>query len=181
MNVYVSVISGVNVTAQLSTPPQYTASISRPTTTVSVSQPITSVSSVPVFQTGNADVIQWATNTFYPLTNPSGFASGIDASAFVRYSETGQFYSNNNPSGFIANSKIIKFQTILNSGEEASQILYPNTLTGLPMTVNCEVENNIDNFIYSYAISSVNISGFIINWSDILYSSGYILYTTINT
>lgn len=57
------------------------------------------------------------TGQFYPISNPSGFATGIDASSLVARSETGAytgvFYPlNSNPSGYISNSSFVSSVTI---------------------------------------------------------------------
>ncbi len=74
----------------------------------------------------------------------------------------------------------ITFITDLTSGVEAQFIAYPSILNAIPEGVSCEVENNVDNFVYSFVISSVTTSGFNINFSDNLTTSGYKLYSTIN-
>jgi hypothetical protein len=57
------------------------------------------------------------TGLFYPITNPSGFITGIDSSiyitgAVVRPSDTGAFYPVYNPSGFITGVNLSQYSTI---------------------------------------------------------------------
>ena len=72
----------------------------------------------------------------------------------------------------IFTGKFLKINTMLSSGIQNQNILFSQTLPYIPSIV-CEFENNIDNFIYSHAISSITVSGFFINFSDILSNSGY--------
>jgi hypothetical protein len=112
----------------------------------------------------------YVAQNYYPLSNPSGFATGIDASLFVRKTESGQFLNT---------GSIIKFSTILTSGVETQTIIYPAIFSQKPTALSCAIENNVDNLIYSFIISSVNTNGFTINFSDNLSSTGYVLYTTV--
>jgi hypothetical protein len=57
------------------------------------------------------------TGVFYPRSNPSGFITGVDLSAYVtgdviRPSDTGQFYPASNPSGFITGVELSGYSTI---------------------------------------------------------------------
>jgi len=86
----------------------------------------------------NADtgefIVNAQTGIFYPLSNPSGYITGIDLStytlnadtgSFIVTDQTGQFYASNNPSGFITvvdltsyvtTEQISSFATIGNGG-----------------------------------------------------------------
>lgn len=108
---------------------------------------------------------------YYPRSNPSGYATGIDGSLYVRKTDSGMF---------VTTGQIIKFSTLLNSGAETQTINYPLTLSVKPTAVTCSMENNVDNLIYSYVLLGVSSSGFMIGFSDNLSTSGYTLYTTLN-
>lgn len=93
------------------------------------------------------------------------------------------YYPRDNPSGYITSGtigQVLKFSTTLASGVESQKIDYPVLLLNKPSAIACEIENNIDSLIYSYALLGVNTDGFIISFSDVLSSAGYTLYTTIN-
>jgi hypothetical protein len=77
-----------------------------------------------------------------------------------------------------SNSQITKIKTILPSGVESYSINFPSILP-IPKSLNCNLENDVDEFIYNYSIKSVNVSGFVITFSDYLINSGYILNSTI--
>lgn len=116
--------------------------------------------------------------------------------AFITTGQTGQFYSSSNPNGYISSGtsgslvsattfnaftgQFLKFLNILPSGIDFSGIVYPLVLATSPRSVACELENNIDSFIYAHVISSVTNSGFMVYFSDILSSSGLILHTTVD-
>ena len=72
------------------------------------------------------------------------------------------------------------FQASLTSGVNNQWISYPIALTLLPTTVNCFLQNNIDNYTYIYSSSNITTSGFQINFSDYLKASGYILSIEMN-
>lgn len=158
------------------------------------------VGNLPVLvSTGMQGATQaWVDSGYYPRSNPSGYATGIDGSLYVRRTESGQFvttgqtgvfattgwvdanYVANYESGqFITTGKIVKFSTPLNSGVESQTISYPLVLTSKPTALSCELENNVDNLIYSHVLLSVNTSGCVVGFSDYLSSSGYMLYTTL--
>lgn len=66
-------------------------------------------------QTGNF-ITTSQTGAFYPVTNPSGYITGVDLSAYVtgdvvRPSDTGIFYTTDNPSGFITGIADLVFTT----------------------------------------------------------------------
>jgi hypothetical protein len=112
--------------------------------------------------------------------------SSVDLSAYVKHIETGsfsgQFYPYNlNPSGYLTavNATTVEFQTTLPDSIDYYDVNYPFVLSAPPASVVCGLENNVDEFIYSHAINSVNVTGFRIFFSDILTSSGYILHTTV--
>jgi hypothetical protein len=70
------------------------------------------------------------------------------------------------------------FVTGLPSGIDTLTVSFPSVLASQPI-ISCEFQNDIDSFIYSHAISSVSISGFIVNFSDILSATGYKLHTRV--
>ena len=74
---------------------------------------------------------------------------------------------------------IYNFSAILNSGITSQFINYPTIFNSAPNFVDYSFENNIDNYSYSSNISGINNSGFYINFSDSLKSSGYILLVEI--
>jgi hypothetical protein len=61
------------------------------------------IGNIPVLVgSGNVGATQaWVDSGYYPRNNPSGYATGIDGSLFVRKTESGIFYTIDNPSGFI--------------------------------------------------------------------------------
>jgi hypothetical protein len=99
---------------------------------------------------------------------------------FITSAQTGQFYSSANPSGFLTKNNVYSFKTTLISGINSQTISYGQTFVTPPLEVSCTFQNDVDNYVYSYAISSVNTSGFIIGFSDYLSNGGYILNTQIN-
>lgn len=94
---------------------------------------------------------------------------------------TGVFYPlSQNPANYITGNGIINLKTNLNSGVNQQVITYNHILSNQPSSIVCSFQNDIDNYSYYYSISSVNISGFTVNFSDYLNNSGYILNSTIN-
>lgn len=86
--------------------------------------------------------LSYLSGGYYPLSNPSGFATGIDSSLFVLKSESGEFYPRSNPSGFI---------TGFNSGIYVTgQVVRPN-----------ETGDFISRFQTGQFYASNNPSGFI--------------------
>lgn len=73
-----------------------------------------------------------------------------------------------------------RFTTPLASGVEYQYISFPFVLTQFPSSVVCDMENNVDNIIYSHVINGVNNSGFGVYFSDYLSFSGYKLHVTVN-
>lgn len=71
---------------------------------------------------------------------------------------------------------ILRFHIELTSGVEAQYVSFPNVLANFPDAISCDIQNDFDAFIYSYAITSVTKDGFTINFSDVLSNSGYILH-----
>jgi len=74
----------------------------------------------------------------------------------------------------------LKFTTNLASGSESQFIPFPYPLDAIPVSVVCEIENGVDNLIYSYVINGVNINGFNVFFSDYLSASGYKLHSAVN-
>lgn len=99
------------------------------------------------------------TGLFYPINNPSGYITG----EVVRPNQTG-----------------LSFITPLISGIDYQAIPFSSSLSNSPTSVTCEIENDIDNLIYSHVINSVTNTGFIIYFSDFLSASGYRLHTKVN-
>lgn len=69
----------------------------------------------------------------------------------------------------------IKYSIQLESGIEKRFVPFPVQLSGKPLTLNCQIENNIDDIIYNYAVSGISTSGFFVSFSDFLSNDGYIL------
>lgn len=114
-------------------------------------------------------------------------SQSIDVSQFITTAETGSFLSqfypyNSNPSGYVTaiSSSSFEFQTTLPNSVDFYDVNYPFILSGVPGAIVCEIENNIDVYLYSHAINSVNTTGFRIFFSDILSASGYVLHTIVN-
>jgi len=120
------------------------------------------------------------TGIFYPRSNPSGFITGVDLSSYATNSNlflTGQNLDNkiNILSGNFDENNILGYTFELDSGIENLFVPYPNTLNERPSSVTCSLQNFVDNVIYHYMIGQTTISGFYINFSDILTNSGYLL------
>ncbi len=144
-----------------------------PSTTVATSENVKTIeisndlsNYVKNSETGQFLTIISGDSRYYPLSNPSGFATGIDNASLVSRAEFNSY-----------TGKFIKFSSTLSSGIDSQIIYYPYVLGSTPI-LECELINDIDNYIYSYVLTSVNISGFTINYSDILNNDGYILNTT---
>ena len=75
----------------------------------------------------------------------------------------------------IVNNSDIKYRIFLPSGTESARINYPVTLPARPITVHCEIENDVDNIIYAHKVYNISNSGFNINFSDTLSNTGYFL------
>jgi hypothetical protein len=73
-------------------------------------------------------------------------------------------------------SSDLEFQIFLSSGIDSMFVGYPKNLAQKPKSVNCSIENNIDDLIYNHQISNVTNIGFDIEFSDYLSSNGYILH-----
>jgi hypothetical protein len=164
MNVFVTIQSGTSVEVHPQGNPQYS-----PT----VQQQSSFISNLPVFQTGSQGAsIEWVDSSYYPRNNPSGFATGIDSSAFVRRTESGQFYPISNPSGFAtgidSSNFVLKSQTgiFALSGHSHTGYLL-NSLTG-----NFYSSDNPSGFITGIDLSSY-ITGSVIrpNQTGIFYLS----------
>jgi hypothetical protein len=102
------------------------------------------------------------TGNFYPLlTNPSGY---------VTTGQTGKF---------LDTGSVMKFRVLLTSGVENQYVNYPYSYDSRPTTVACEFENDIDNYVYTHAVSSVSNSGLLLHFSDNLSNIGYIANITL--
>lgn len=86
---------------------------------------------------------------------------------------------NNNSGQYIYTGDILRYNTFLTSGLDAEFIQYPILFTNRPSAINCDIENNIDDLIYSTTLGSVTNSGFFIYYSDNLSTTGYKLYITV--
>lgn len=172
MNIDVYVRTGYSIQVTPQVPPSY------------------AISNIPVYVSSGQQGAskEWVDSGYYPRSNPSGYATGIDGSLYVRKTEsgqfvgtsqTGQFYSSNNPSGYLTTGQLVKFETVLTSGAELQTISFPLTLSIMPITIIAEFVNDSDNLIYGHTISSVTTSGYVVNFSDVLSSTGYKLYSTI--
>lgn len=127
------------------------------------------VNGIPVNTGSNGGLSQVTADTlYYPLNNPSGFATGVDVSSLVSKTSFNSYTGNT-----------IKLIANLISGTQGQNISFPVTFSSIP-TVICEFENNMDNFIYNHAVYGVSTSGFNISFSDILTNSGYRIYSTIS-
>lgn len=122
---------------------------------------------VKTSQTGDFLTSGSASLLYYPLSNPSGFATGIDNSSLVLKSDFNTY-----------TGKFIKFSTILTSGNQSQIISYPFVLSSIPI-INCDFQNDQDIYIYNHSISGVNTSNFTVLFSDALSATGYKLMTTV--
>ena len=69
--------------------------------------------------------------------------------------------------------------TGLASGINTQFISYPIAVSSLPTTITPFLQNSIDNYIYLYNVSNITQTGFSINFSDNLKSTGYNLSVEI--
>lgn len=77
--------------------------------------------------------------------------------------------------GAVATDANIKYRVQLESGIESKYINYPVVLTQRPKTIHCEIENDVDNIVYAHKVYNISSTGFNIDFSDVLNSSGYFL------
>jgi hypothetical protein len=205
MNVNVVVNTGINIQVTPQVSPVYAISNVVSGLGVQVTppaSPIYVISNVPVGGSGVSEA--WVNTYYYPRSNPSGFItnealSGLDFGALASGQVTGDFvlagtgnvyivtgannviYISGDTRSFVTTGQLLRFSTTLNSGVESQSISYPTALAQRPSALVCEIENNVDNLIYSHALNSVTSSGFVISFSDILSTTGYTLYTTVGT
>ncbi len=191
MNVDVYIQSGINI--------QVTQNVSQQADVCSEpnAEVIVEPQARPLYVVGNLPVLvgsgqggateEWVDSLYYPRSNPSGYATGIDGSLFVRKTESGVFvttgqtgqFLTTSQTGYVSTGQLVKFSTVLTSGIESQYVPYPLSLSHRPVSLACEMENNSDNFIYSFVLTGVNTNGFYVSFSDTLSASGYLLYTTI--
>jgi hypothetical protein len=124
------------------------------------------------------------TGIFYPKSNPSGFITGVDLSSYATVENltiTGSTLDNkiNILSGEFDENNILGYTLELNSGIENLFVPYPSPLNEKPSSVTCSLQNFVDNVIYHYMIGQTTMSGFFINFSDVLTNSGYLLNVKI--
>lgn len=77
-------------------------------------------------------------------------------------------------------SSNFSFSTPLNSGQYSQVISYQTTLSNIPSSINCTLNNDIDHYSYIFSISNITTSNFQINFSDYLKSTGYVLLTEVD-
>jgi hypothetical protein len=82
-------------------------------------------------------------------------------------------------SGEFDENNILGYTLELNSGIENLFVPYPALLNEKPSSVTCSLQNFVDNVIYHYMIGQTTMSGFFINFSDVLTNSGYLLNVKI--
>jgi hypothetical protein len=82
-------------------------------------------------------------------------------------------------SGEFDENNILGYTLELNSGIENLFVPYPALLNERPSSVTCSLQNFVDNVIYHYMIGQTTMSGFFINFSDVLTNSGYLLNVKI--
>lgn len=105
----------------------------------------------------------------------SGYATQVEIDTLSGVFEekidilSGQFDENN----------ILGYTMELQSGIENIFVPYPVNLSERPSSVTCSLQNFVDNVIYHYMIGETTMSGFFINFSDVLTNSGYLLNVKI--
>lgn len=82
-------------------------------------------------------------------------------------------------SGQFDENNILGYTMELQSGIENIFVPYPVNLSERPSSVTCSLQNFVDNVIYHYMIGQTTMSGFFINFSDVLTNSGYLLNVKI--
>jgi hypothetical protein len=82
-------------------------------------------------------------------------------------------------SGIFDQNNILGYTMELQSGIENTFVPYPVNLSERPSSVTCSLQNFVDNVIYHYMIGQTTMSGFFINFSDVLTNSGYLLNVKI--
>lgn len=82
-------------------------------------------------------------------------------------------------SGQFDQNNILGYTMELQSGIENIFVPYPVNLSEKPSSVTCSLQNFVDNVIYQHMIGQTTISGFFINFSDVLTNSGYLLNVKI--
>jgi hypothetical protein len=82
-------------------------------------------------------------------------------------------------SGIFDQNNILGYTMELESGIENIFVPYPVNLSERPSSVTCSLQNYVDNVIYHYMIGQTTMSGFFINFSDVLTNSGYVLNVKI--
>lgn len=82
-------------------------------------------------------------------------------------------------SGQFDENNILGYTMELQSGIENIFVPYPVNLSERPSSVTCSLQNSVDNVIYHYMIGQTTMSGFFINFSDVLTNSGYVLNVKI--
>lgn len=126
------------------------------------------------------------TGTFYPLKqNPSGylqsgaFISQVDLDSAVAQTLnliSELYYPLSNPSGYLTAADVTHVTTAFSvnctSGATTQYVSFPLIFTGIP-TVNCSFVNNYDQNLYYFGVSGVNTSGFYVNYSDTIATTGY--------
>lgn len=118
MNIDVYIRTGMNIQVTPTASPAYVIEPSGTTNVASIVEdnlnvevnPQTTftnvISTIPVWTETGVATQTWVDDFYYPRDNPSGYATGIDGSLFVRHTEsgalTGAFYPlHENPSGYI--------------------------------------------------------------------------------
>lgn len=120
---------------------------------------------------------------FYLASNPSGFITGVDLSAYVtgdvvRPSDTGQFYPTSNPSGYITGVNQVSFSTLLPTGIEETGISFPYSFASTPR-VFAELLLNSDTGYY-VGVKNASLTGYTALFSDIIEETGIYLQTFVN-
>lgn len=108
----------------------------------------------------------------------TGYASQSEIDLLSGYlNQTGNYlYSEiSNLSGQFDENNILGYTMELESGIENLFVPYPVNLSEKPSSVTCSLQNFVDNVIYHYMIGQTTMSGFFINFSDVLTNSGYLL------
>jgi hypothetical protein len=127
----------------------------------------------------NISIINTSGYLQYEINNINDSLTGYSTKIDLQNSGENIIQKINILSGQFDENNILGYTFELNSGIENLFIPYPFYLNKKPSSITCSLQNFIDNIIYHYTIGQSTLSGFFINFSDILTNSGYLLNVKI--
>jgi hypothetical protein len=78
------------------------------------------------------------------------------------------------------NDNDVDFDVPLPAGIDQIRISYPQALNKMPSSIYCYIKNNNDDVIYENSVSEITLTDFLIEFSDFLSSSSYILNVRVS-